>query len=88
MVFFCSTVTREEATGLFGDSFTTRHMMKCPPLCNEPACEQRYLNTIQNAIRKRNHRITVIISFTNGQTRHVQLAFCSFASIGKRKSKS
>ena len=81
-------MTCEAATGLFGDLFSTRYLMKYPPLCNNPSCEQRYLKKIENYIRKRHHRITVIMSFTNGETRRVQLAFCSFASIGKSTSKS
>jgi hypothetical protein len=81
-------VTCEEATGLYGDLFTTRYMMKYPPLCNESDCEQRYLNKIQNSIRKLHHRISVIMTFTNNETKLVQLAFCSFSSIGKLRLKS
>ena len=82
-----STTTCEEATGLFGDLFTAQYTMRFPSMCENAECEQRYLKKIQNDIRKRHHRLTVRMSFTHGEIRFVQLAFCSFSTIGKLKSK-
>lgn len=72
----------EQATGLDGDLFTVRYMLKYPPMCRSSDCEKQYLKKIQNSIRKNHRRITVRMSFTNGEIRTVQLAFCSFSMTG------
>jgi hypothetical protein len=80
-------MTCEHATGLYGDLFATQHWMKYPPMCGTPICRQRYLLEIQNAIRMDDRRMTVVITFTNGEIRTVQLAICSFSTPGKFRSK-
>jgi hypothetical protein len=78
-----STVTCERATGLNGDLFVTQYKIQYPPTCLTSNCRLRYLNTIQNALRMDNRSITVVMNFTNGETRNVQLTFCSFSTPGK-----
>jgi len=80
---FFSTVTCDQATGSFGNLFTTTYIMKYPPMYRAPGSQQRYLNKMQNAIRTNHRRITVTMNFTDGETRSVELAFCSFTIPGR-----
>lgn len=81
-LFLFRRMSCEQATGLEGNLFTVRYMLKYPPMCRSSDCEKQYLKKIQNSIRKNHRRIPVTMSFTNGEIRTVQLAFCSFSMTG------
>ncbi len=80
-------MTCEQATGLLGDLFVMKYMMKYPPMYSSSSSQERYRNSMQNAFRENTRQITVTMSFDNGETRNIQLAFCSFSTPGRAKIK-
>jgi hypothetical protein len=73
-------------TGTTGDVFTVAFLYEYLPECSTTPCQQRTLTNINKNIETDHNKISVPITFTNGQTLTVQLFFCSFGSFSTGKT--
>lgn len=78
---FLSSLRCERATGLTGDIFAIRVQFTYPVLCYSSSCRQEYDQTIRTAFRKSRQGFPIHVELTDGQSRDVELKFCSFHTI-------
>ena len=77
--FSSSTISCEQPIDLTGDIFYAQFQLNYPPmLCYLSSCQTNFLQTIQKSLRMNYHRVPVVMNFTDGQARSVQLKFCAF----------
>ena len=76
--FSSSPIRCERATGLTGDMFFAQFRLKYPVMCYSSSCRQDFLLTIHQSLRMNFQLLPVVMNFTDGQARKVQLKFCTF----------
>ena len=76
-----STQFCERPTGLTGDILSIRVQFTYPILCYSSDCRVEYDQTIKAAFRKNLANFPIHVDLSDGQSRDVQLKFCSYHNI-------
>jgi len=72
--------TCEQATSLTGNIFVANYRIKYPTICISKTCQEEYKTKFLNGLRMGYRTVTIVMIFTNGETRNVQLVFCALLS--------
>lgn len=75
--------TCEQATSLTGNIFVADYRIKYPEICLSTTCREGYKIKLINALRMGYRTVTIVMNFTNGEIRNVQLVFCALLSSSR-----